>query len=368
MLYLAPTFLSYRLHKLVRGVQVFDLQLVEQLVACGLDVTVPAEVTWRGRRREHLGGLMSAKSPPGAGRLRVVYTPPFFKPLWNGLALNAVLHRRFDVCFVGNATRGIAPVVSLMLKRRLFPRVVVQANRLPREGFCRALRRWPATITAVSGMIRDTFPDDLRPRVEVCYGIANAGLFHPGPRQADAAPRERVRFVMLGKLDTPIKGVASALAAWRMLPAGVRGGCELHLASFPEPPAPGTLPEGVIAHRWLGADEVPGLLREMDVMLVPSLSETFGQGLVQAMLTGLPSVVRDVPTLVEKVAGPPEAGLVFQDDAGLARAIERLAGDAGLRAAMGQRARRVALERFVWDTPRFVERYLLPGWRAPGRK
>jgi glycosyltransferase involved in cell wall biosynthesis len=153
-----------------------------------------------------------------------------------------------------------------------------------------------------------------------------------------------------------------------MLDAGVRAGCELHLASFPEPPAPGTLPEGVIARRWLGADEVPALLREMDVMLVPSLSETFGQGLVQAMLTGLPSVVRDVPTLVEKVTGPPEAGLVFADDGGLARAMERLAGDRALRAAMGERARRVALERYVWDTPRFVERYLLPGWQARGRK
>lgn len=352
----------------------FDLQFVEQLVKCGLEVTVPAEITWRGRLREHLGHLMRGAGVEaggggggeGVGRLRVVYTPPLIKPLWNGLALNAVLHRRFDVCFVGNLSRGMCPVVSLMLRRRMFPRVVVQANRVPREGVSRALRRWPGAITAVSGLIRDAFPEDLRGRVEVYYGIANAGLFEPGPRQrGEGGAPEKVRFVVVGKLDTPIKGVGHALAAWKLMSAEARARCELHLASYPEPPPAGELPPGVVAHRWLEAGEVPGLLREMDVMLVPSLSETFGQGLVQAMLTGLPGIVRDVPTLVEKVEGAGErAGVVFHDDAGLARAMELLAGDAALRRAMGARARAVALERYVWSTPTFVERYLLPGWRG----
>jgi glycosyltransferase involved in cell wall biosynthesis len=364
VLYLAPTFLSYRLHKLVRGVQVFDLQFVRELLAMGQDVTLPAEVTWRARFREHFAGVESLP-----GRLRVVYTPPLIKPLWNGLALQALLWRRFDACFVGNISRGMVPVVDVLRARGLVDRVVIQANRTAKPAVVRAIRRWGAQVVAVSGHVGGTFPSDLQPPVAVYYGVLDAQDFSPAPMDArgatsattapsdtGSASGEPVNFFLLGKLDTPIKGVSTALEAWGMLAPEVRARCRLHLASYPKPPT--DLPEGVVAYAWMGAGEVPGFMRRMDVMIVSSITETFCQGLVQAMLSGLASIGREMPTISEKLdAG---AGLTFTTARELADHITRLASDAELRRTMGQAARRTALERYVWHTPTFVERYLLP--------
>lgn len=364
LLYLAPAFLAFRLHKQVRGVQVFDLQLVRELTDLGIDVTLPADITWRPRLIEHLGDLIAAplgRAPvPGAtpdtpGRLRVVYTPPLVKPLWNGLALQALLHRRHDVCLLGNVSRGIAPVVELLRLRRLFGRLVILANRTARPSFLRAVRRWRAQVVSVSAHLLGAFPADLDPPIRVYYGIVNAADFRP------ATPDERgddglVHFFMLGKLDTPIKDVPTALRAWSLLPPAVRARARLHLASYPRPPS--DLPEGVRPYTWMPPADIPAFMRRMDVMLVPSLSETFGQGLVQAMLSGLPSICRDFPTLREKIENG--GGLLFSTPEQLAVHIERLVDDPDLRHRMGCVARATALERYVWNTSDFVARYLFP--------
>jgi glycosyltransferase involved in cell wall biosynthesis len=360
LLYLAPAFLAFRLHKQVRGVQVFDLQLVRELTDLGIDVTLPADLTWRPRLIEHLGDLIAAPlgraAAPGArGRLRVIYTPPLVKPLWNGLALQALLHRRHEVCLLGNVSRGIAPVVELLRLRGLFGRLVILANRTARPSFLRAIRRWRARVVAVSDHLLGAFPTDLDPPISVYYGIVNAADFRP------ATPAERghdglVHFFMLGKLDTPIKDVPTALRAWSLLPPGVRARARLHLASYPSPPS--DLPEGVRAYAWMPASDIPAFMRRMDVMLVPSLSETFGQGLVQAMLTGLPSCCRDFPTLREKVENG--GGLLFTTPEELAAHIERLVNDPDLRRRMGRLARETALARYVWSTRLFADRFLFP--------
>lgn len=78
---------------------------------------------------------------------------------------------------------------------------------------------------------------------------------------------------------------------------------------------------------------------------------------IEAMLTGLPVVSTDIRGPREMVV-PGETGLLVppMQAAPLADALSRLAGDAALRASMGQAGRARALERF--DEAKVVGRTL----------
>ena len=86
------------------------------------------------------------------------------------------------------------------------------------------------------------------------------------------------------------------------------------------------------------------------------LMETFSQTTVQGMLTGLPVVHTSIPPFMEKFDDG--GGLRADTPAEMADALVRLADDAELRARLGREARATALARYVWDTNRFIKRYL----------
>lgn len=344
VLFLSPSFLSYRLHKQVRGVQLFEFQFIRELVAHGVDVTIPAERTWKPGFAEHLRGVQPT----------VVWTPTLRRPTWNALAAALLLpKRRYGVAYLGNVARGMLPGVELMRQRGLWSRMVVQANRAPRPAFIRAQRRWRARVVAVSADIARYFPPETSPPVEVFYGVLEADQFYP---RAEPRADGLVRFGMLGKLDTALKNVPMVLEAFRALPHAVRARAELHLIAYPSPP--GDLGPGVVAYPWQAPAAVPALLRDLDALIIASDSETFAQGAVQAMLCGVPVISRDLPALREKLHSG--AGVLFQTGAELVSAMTLVAQDANFRARAGAIGRALALERYVWDTPAFVRRYLFP--------
>ncbi len=351
ILYLAPTFLSYRLHKQVRGVEVFDLAFAPDLARQGLRVVVPADRSWKARLDERFAGAPAS--------LKVVYTPSLRKPLWNGLTLPLLIRDKFDATFLGNPARGIFPGLSLLRLRGQTGRIVLQANRPPRAGLTEKLLAWNVCCTAVSAHVAAHFPAALRDRVGVYYGITGADAFHP-PEPAAADPF--VRFCLIGKLDNAWKGADRAIAAFARLPADVRATARLHLASF-EKRRPATTDPCIIFEPWRPVDLVPAFLRTMHAMLVPSVGseETFSQATVQGMLTGLPIITSDVPVLAEKVRGTTgDAGFVCATESDFASAIIALTRDAALRRCMGEIARATALARYIWNTPEFVRRFLLP--------
>lgn len=342
VLFITPCFLARRLHKEIRGVEVFDLLLVRRLVELGIRVTVGAEATWRERLVRHLSGAMP----------EVIYTPSLIKPLWNGLALAPrLIGRRFDTLLLGNVGNGLG-TVSRMLRGRCEHTALI-AHRTPRAPFLRALRGATVDVVAVNDAIGGAFADGPGVRVTVRYGIPNAEAFYPDSARVDDGV---TRFVMVGRLDTPLKRVDKVMEAFAALPPDVRSRCELHLMSYPEPPT--NLPDGVFAYPWMTVEEIAARLRRMDVVVVASESETFCQALVQGMLCGLAGLVRDLPTLVEKMDGG--GGLVFSTPATLRDAMERLACDGALRRAMGEAARRTALERYVWDASWYAREHLFP--------
>jgi glycosyltransferase involved in cell wall biosynthesis len=94
-------------------------------------------------------------------------------------------------------------------------------------------------------------------------------------------------------------------------------------------------------------DDIPALLRSLDVLVLPSLCEELGSVLVEGMQAG-------VPIVASRTGGIPDAlgdagVLVDAGDAGeLAAALDRLLGDPAAAAALSTRARRRAT-RFDWE-------------------
>ncbi|HEU4700273.1 MAG TPA: glycosyltransferase family 1 protein [Gemmatimonadales bacterium] len=86
-----------------------------------------------------------------------------------------------------------------------------------------------------------------------------------------------------------------------------------------------------------------------DLFVFPSTTETFGNSVLEAMASGLPCIVAAAGGLLEFAVHGENAWLVEPDSGdAVVAALERLAGDAGLRRTLAQGALRTAQAR-QWD-------------------
>lgn len=134
------------------------------------------------------------------------------------------------------------------------------------------------------------------------------------------------------------KGVLTLADAWRALAPRLP---DAHLVLAGE----GELEQemrsrlsGVDRVHWAGfRDDVPAVMRALDVLAFPSRMEGFGLAAVEAMAAGVPVVAARAAALPEVVRDEREGLLVPPDDAhALAAAIERLARDPELRRRLGE--------------------------------
>jgi len=111
--------------------------------------------------------------------------------------------------------------------------------------------------------------------------------------------------------------------------------------------------ENFVAHgeggrhcRYLGfVRDVRAVLSAADVFVMPSRWEGFGLAAAEAMAASLPVIASDIPALRDLLAEGTAGLLVERDDSlSLAEAIDRLADDAPLRAALGSAGRRRVVE------------------------
>jgi glycosyltransferase involved in cell wall biosynthesis len=94
--------------------------------------------------------------------------------------------------------------------------------------------------------------------------------------------------------------------------------------------------------------DLPDLYRSQDVFIFPSVSETFGHPMAEAMSSGLPVIAADTPVNRE-ICG--DAALYFEpfSVAELTNCIRQLDQDEKLRLSLPEIGRQRALEKFGWD-------------------
>ena len=116
---------------------------------------------------------------------------------------------------------------------------------------------------------------------------------------------------------------------------------------------------GIADLTWLpgGRDDVPDLMRYMDVFVLPSLNEGISNTILEAMASG-------VPVVAAKVGGNPEivrdgvTGALYsqQDPAELAAVLKHYVTHPDLRREQGTQARAIAEQHYTLDA--MVNTYL----------
>ena len=171
-----------------------------------------------------------------------------------------------------------------------------------------------------------------------------------------AAPRARTRLmrVLLASRLLWDKGIREYIEAARLLKSDNLP-IEFLLAGNPDPGNPGSVPSAQLA-KWqesaevtyLGhVDDMPALLAQVDVAVLPSYREGVPRSLLEAAACGLPIITTDVPGCREVVRNG-ENGLLIppRDPAALAAAIRYLRDRPEERSRMGAEARRTVLQDF----------------------
>jgi glycosyltransferase involved in cell wall biosynthesis len=177
-------------------------------------------------------------------------------------------------------------------------------------------------------------------------------LFRPDPtaraeiRAALGTPVDRIVVVAVSRLVRD-KGYPELAAAMRDVP-----GAELWVVGERLVSDRGEDMAALLAESGLGdrlrllgyREDVAAVLAAADIFVLPSYFEAMPMSVIEAMLTGLPIVASDIRGPREQVV-PGVTGLLVppRQVAPLVEALERLAADAGLRAAMGLAGRERAM-------------------------
>jgi glycosyltransferase involved in cell wall biosynthesis len=250
-----------------------------------------------------------------------------------------------------NAVAGMGYVfTSGELKARVLRPVVRAVMRAALGG--RGVRLILQNPDDVSLFERSRIVDPATVRLIPGSGV-NCERFAPDPAGARGAAGPRFRALLPTRLLWD-KGVGEFIDAARRLRSEGRA-IDFLLAGGPDPGNPASVPEATVrawvaggAVQWLGhVDDMPALLRSVDVVVLPSYREGLPKGLIEAAACGLPLVTTDATGCREVVTHEVDGLLVpVRDAEALARAIARLQDDPPLAARLGVAARAKALAEF----------------------
>jgi phosphatidylinositol alpha-mannosyltransferase len=199
---------------------------------------------------------------------------------------------------------------------------------------------------AVSPHARDTASAWLPGDYEV---IPNGVLI---PTAADARAREHQ--VMFAGRQEPRKGLHVLLRAWPDIRR--RTGARLRIAGA-DPLAVRLLltrervsDDGIDILGFLSQDELTSELLRAKALVAPSLGgESFGMVLTRAFACAAPVVASDIEGYREVMTEEAAVSFPAGDERALADAVVGLLDDEPRRAALGEGARKLALERYSWD-------------------
>ena len=97
-------------------------------------------------------------------------------------------------------------------------------------------------------------------------------------------------------------------------------------------------------------DDIPELLRQMDIFVLPSLAEGISNTILEAMATGVPVIATDTGGTPELITDGGNGFLVPADSPEImaARAGELIA-DSALRQQLGRAGRELVKNKFTWQ-------------------
>lgn len=175
------------------------------------------------------------------------------------------------------------------------------------------------------------------------YGV-DIIRFNPGPR-AEWSGRP-LRFVFVGQVSAR-KGIPLLLEVWtRLAPPSSELWLIGHVAPRALPLVRGI--RGVVVKGPVSRVDLPGMLRECDVFVLPSYFEGFGLVLLEAMACGLPVIATDATAAPDLVTdGEDGFGLPTGDRAALQDRLQFFLRDPARARQMGHAARKKA-EQFSW--------------------
>jgi glycosyltransferase involved in cell wall biosynthesis len=208
-----------------------------------------------------------------------------------------------------------------------------------------------ARTVAISRAVAETVGSSSR-RLQVIPQAIDPERFHPGA--ADASWRARLSgqpdkaiVGVVGRID-PEKGIATVVQAMAML-SGAAG--ESHLAVVGAPGLDDGAYEAAVRAeackllgdrvRFVGAvDDVPGVLRSLDVLVNASAAEPFGLSVLEAQASGVPVIGTDAGGIPEFVTDG-ETGLLVSPGRAdeLAAGLRRVLEGPGLRHDLAAAAR-----------------------------
>lgn len=335
----------------VRGVELFNINLLRDLAAIDYNITLPLHDSWITYLEE--------KKKNEIEKLTIITCSKGKSALINGMSAVLQLKKQhFNTLLLANIANSLIPAIKTAKLLNLSDKLVLIAHREPSKRFlhtCNNLKNM--TVVAVNNKIAGHFHVDKYHIVKTWYGITNADKYYP------AAPTDRselpFKFCVMGQLDNAWKGADTAVEAFCKLPEKLRKKCELHLASFAERPT--YTENNITTYDWMDASEIPDFLRSMDAMIVPSrdevvMRETFSQVIVQGMLTALPICASNLPILTEKLNKG--GGLIFNNTDELTLQMQQLAENRAMAIEMGAVAKSIAEKRYIWKSNKFAELFL----------
>jgi glycosyltransferase involved in cell wall biosynthesis len=315
------------------------------------------------RRRGHLAQVIRPRQPHERGsQERVFAVPlPFYREVRLGLATPGRVRRllaEFRPDLVHVATEGPLGLAALWAARRMGVPLVSSFHThydeylrhyamsyLELAG--RAYLRWFHNRTALTLVPGEATRDRLEGRGYHNLAVWPRGVdplrFHP--RHRDEGLRAGLGLgcadslvAYVGRL-APEKNLGALLSAFGRL----RGhGLRVRLALVGGGPLEERLraacPPDVVMPGYQHGEALARWYASADVFAFPSLTETFGNVILEAQASALPVVGFRCPALAERVADGADGFLVGNVD-GMAMALARLIADAGLRRRFGNAAR-----------------------------
>jgi len=286
---------------------------------------------------------------------RLYWSPPMARALPGAVAAADVVHLHsvflWPTLAAARAARRANVPYLLSPRGMLVRRLIERRSALVKRAWIGLFERRNVESAAAVHLTSELERDELlalgfapREALVVPNGV-DAGT--PSPAGADDGP-----VVYLGRINWK-KGLDRLIETMRKLPQFrlvIAGNDEENLT-----PRLLAIAQGAgVADRVQFAGYVEGtakseLLRTAAVLALPSVSENFGNAVLEAMAHGCPVVVTKDVGLAAAVqrAG---AGVVAENDpASLARAIESLTGDPARRAAAGAAGFALVKERYGWD-------------------